>query len=180
MQSTTTGARHKDAVDAMNVQQARTALPGQGHNSGNVTSDPGGNARDRLPEHDEDPNYIDYVMNCIHENRPFTLNNIARPIFKNNYYAGEPLIPVTSKKFIRLDECDISTENSVRNPQPQAVNHEFREASQDSLKMQQQVMIGRNVGSVLTENLQEQDHNRGVHSKFVEHSWNSLGIPTTT
>ena len=68
MQSTTRDARHKDAVHPMNVQPARTTLLDQGHDSGYVTSDPGGNGRDRLPECDEDPNYNDYAMNCIHEN----------------------------------------------------------------------------------------------------------------
>ena len=113
MQLTATGVR----PHSMNVQQTRTAPPSQGHNSGNVMSDPGENGRDILPESEEDSSHNDYVMKCIHESRPFSLNNITRPVFVNNYYASEPLIPVTSKKFIRLDECNVSTENSVRNPQ---------------------------------------------------------------
>ena len=42
---------------------------------------------------------------------------------------------------------------------------------------QQQSTAKRNVQM---ENLQERTLNRGVHSKFQEHSWNSLGIVPTT
>ena len=156
MQLTTAGARPKDTVHSMKVQQTGMASPSQGHNSGNVTSDPRENGKNRLPECDEDSSHNDYILNCIHKRRPCTLNDVARPVFVNNYYTGESLIPVTSKKFIRLDECDISRENSVRNSQPPVANHEFVEHLRDSLTMQQQqLMAGRNVGSVPTENLQE-------------------------
>ena len=50
----------------------------------------------------------------------------------NHYYAGEAFIPVTSKKLIKLDECDVSTEISLRNAQPQGMEHEFKEHSQNS------------------------------------------------
>ena len=30
-----------------------------------------------------------YVINCIHENRPFTVNDVGRPVFVNHYYAGK-------------------------------------------------------------------------------------------
>ena len=42
--------------------------------------------RERKQESDQDQN--GYVLNCIHENRPFTVNNVGRPVFVNHYYAG--------------------------------------------------------------------------------------------
>ena len=45
---------------------------------------------------------------------------------------GEAFIPVTSKKLIKLDECDVSTEISLRNAQPQGMECEFKEHSQNS------------------------------------------------
>ena len=53
--------------------------------SGNLASDPEGNGRDRLPEHDSTS--TDYIMNCIQEGRPLSLNDIGRPVFVNHYYA---------------------------------------------------------------------------------------------
>ena len=84
-----------------------------------------------MPKQEGDPNHNDYVLNCIHENRPLTLNDVARPVFVNHYYAGEAFIPATSKKLIKLDECDVSTENSLRNVQQQGTEHEYREHSQN-------------------------------------------------
>ena len=94
----------------------------------------GGNldsGRDNLPKQEGDPNHNDYVLNCIHENRPLTLNDVARPVFVNHYYAGEAFITATSKKLIKLDECDMLTENSLRNVQQQGAEHEYREHSQN-------------------------------------------------
>ena len=85
--------------------------------------------RDRKQEGDPDQN--GYVLNCIHKSRPLALNDVGRPVFVNHYYAGEALIPVTSKKLIKLDECEVSTENSLRNAQPQSMECEFREHSQN-------------------------------------------------
>ena len=175
MQLTNTYARPKETVHSMKVQQTRSTLLCQYHSRGNLTSDPRESGRDRLPEQEENPSYNNYVINTIHESRPFPLSDVARPVFVNHYYAGEPLIPVMSKRFIRLDESDISTENSVRNPQPQAISHEFVEHLQDLPKIQ----VLRDVRPAPTENSQGQDYNRGIHSKFVEPSWNSLRIPTT-
>ena len=90
----------------------------------------GAHERDRKQEGDLDQN--DYVLNCIHKGRPFTLNDVGRPVFVNHYYVGEVFIPVTSKKLIKLDECDVSTENSVKNAQPQGMEHKYREYSQNS------------------------------------------------
>ena len=98
------------------LRMSQTGAPsGQGHSNGNTASDPEGNGRDSLPKCDS----TNYVMNSIHEGRPLTLNDIGRPVFVNHYYAWEPLIPVISKKLIRLDECDVSTDISARNKQPQ-------------------------------------------------------------
>ena len=96
----------------------------------------GARERDRIQEGDPDQN--DYVLNCIHKGRPFKLNDVGRPVFVNHYYAGEAFIPVTSKKLIKLDECDVSTENSLKNAQPQGIEREYREHSQNSWISQQQ------------------------------------------
>ena len=84
-----------------------------------------------------------YVINCIHENRPFTVNDVGRPVFVNHYYAGEAFIPVTNKKLIKLDECDVSTEISLRNAQPQAIECEFGEHSRNSQIMQKKAEAER-------------------------------------
>ena len=60
------------------------------------------------------------------------MNDVGRPVFVNHYYVGEAFIPVTSKKLIKLDECDVSTETSRKNAQPQGVDRESREHSQNS------------------------------------------------
>ena len=86
-------------------------------------------------ERDQEEN--GYVTNCIHENRPFTVNDVGRPVFVNHYYMEEALIPVTNKKLIKLDECDVLTEISLKSPQPQGKAHKFREHSQNSWIIQQ-------------------------------------------
>ena len=80
---------------------------------------------------ERDPEENGYIINCIHENRPFTVNDVGRPVFVNHYYTGEAFIPVTNKKLIKLDECDVSTEISLKNTQPQGIKHEFKEDSQN-------------------------------------------------
>ena len=95
----------------MNTQQTMS-VP-----NSRISGNRGTRERDRLPEEEGDPNHNDYILNCIHKNRPLTLNDVARPVFVNHYYAGEAFIPVTSKKLIKLDECDVSSENSLRNVQ---------------------------------------------------------------
>ena len=95
----------------------------------------GARERDRKQESNQDQN--GYILNCIHESRPLTLNDVGRPVFVNHYYTGEACIPVTSKKLIKLDECDVSTENLLRNVQQQAAEREFREHSQNSRIIQQ-------------------------------------------
>ena len=97
-----------------------------------------GGARERDRKHESDQDQNGYVFNCIHENRPFTVNDVERPVFVNHYYTGEAFIPVTSKKLIKLDECDVSTENSLRNVHQQGAECECREHSQNSRITRQQ------------------------------------------
>ena len=122
-------------------------------------------------------------------------------MFVNHYYAGEAYIPVTSKKLIKLDECDVSTENLLRNVQQQGAECEFREHSQNSRIIQQtgeaeREQVQQNRNATVHSNLREDSHNslrmtsasrdtetlqktsnanRGIHSEFVEHSQQSLG-----
>ena len=154
-----------------------------------------------MPKQEGDPGQNEYVLNCIHDSRPFTVNDVGRPVFVNHYYAGEAFIPVTSKKLIKLDECDVWTENSLRNVQPQGVECEYREHSQNSRVTRQQDEAGRGQvqrqgNAALHSDLQEDSQNslrmipasrrndaarnernvnRGIHSKFIEHSQQSLG-----
>ena len=69
-------------------------------------SDPEGNGKDRLPDCDHNNNdnggSNSNIINCIHKNRPFPLNDFARPIFLNHYYAGKSLVLVTSKSLFIL------------------------------------------------------------------------------
>ena len=150
---------------------------------------------------ESDPDQNGYVFNCIHENRPFTVNDVGRPVFVNHYYAGEAFIPVTNKKLIKLDECDVSTEISLRNTQLQGMEREFKEHSQNlwitqqpdetekgqvqqhgnaalhsDLREDSQNSLEMTLISRKTEAIQKESNtNRGIHSKFVEHSQQSLG-----
>ena len=125
-----TGERSRGSTVPVNTQQT-TSVP-------NLQINESGGARERDRKQEGDPNQNGYVLNCIHESRPFTVNDVGRPVFVNHYYAGEAFIPVTSKKLIKLDECDVSTENSLRNAQPQGMEREYREHSQNSWVTQQQ------------------------------------------
>ena len=145
------GARPRRSMPPMNTQQT-ASLPNL-----QIAENGGIRERDRLPEQEGEPNHNDYVLNCIHENRPLTLNDVGRPVFVNHYYAGEAFIPVTSKKLIKLDECDVSSENSLRNVQQQGTLCEYREHSQNSRMTQQQTGIEK--GQV-----QQNGHNRELHS----------------
>ena len=95
----------------------------------------GARERDRKQESDQDQN--GYVLNCIHKSKPLTLNDVGRPVFVNHYYVGEACIPVTSKKLIKRDECDMSTENLLRNVQQQGAERKFREHFQNLWIIQQ-------------------------------------------
>ena len=178
----------------MNTQQT-TGVPNLQINESGCTCE-----RGRKQESDPDQN--GYALNCIHESKPLTLNDVSRPVFVNHYYAGEAFIPVTSKKLIKLDECDVSTENTVKNTQLQDVECKYREYSQNSRISQQQNEMDRGQtqrngnNATLHSNLREDsqnslrttpvsrkteavqkesDANRGLHSKLVEHSQQSLG-----
>ena len=118
------GERPRGSTVPVNVQQTTSAPNLQMNESG------GAHERDRKQESDLGEN--GYVINCIHKNRPFTVNDVGRPMFVNHYYAGEAFIPVTNKKLIKLDECDMSTESSLRNTQPQGMERKSREHSQNS------------------------------------------------
>ena len=109
-------------------------------------------------QQESNPDQNGYVINCIHENRPFTVNDVDRPVFVNHYYVGEPFLPITNKKLIKLDECDVSTEISQKNAQPQGMEREFREHSQNSRIIQQ-------TGEVEREQVQ-QHGNAAVHSNL--------------
>ena len=87
-----------------------------------------------MQKQEGDPDQNDYILNCIHESRPLTFNDVGRPVFVNHYYTGEAFIPITSKKLIKLDECDA---------QPQGIECEYREHSQNSRITQQQNGIER-------------------------------------
>ena len=175
-------------------EQQRTSMPSLQNNNN-------AGAHERVGKQESDPEENGYVINCIHENRPFTVNDVGRPVFVNHYYAGEAFIPVTNKKLIKLDECDVSTEVSLRYAQPQAVERDFGEHSQNSRTIQQtgkaereQVQRHGNaaVHSDLRENSQnslrmtsvsrntealqnKSNANRGIHGEFIEHSQQSLG-----
>ena len=127
------------------------------------------------------------------------MNDVGRPVFVNHYYVGEAFIPVTNKQLIKLDECDVSTEISLRNAQPQAIEREFGEHSRNSQIMQQTAEAERKqrrenaaVHSDLREDSQnllkmtsvsrntedsqkKSNSNRGIHSEFIEQSQQSLG-----
>ena len=120
------GAQSRRSTPPMNTQQT-ASLPNV-----QIAGNEGPQEKDRLPEQEGEPNHNDYVLNCIHENRPLTLNDVGRPVFVNHYYVGEAFIPITSKKLIKLDDCDVSSENSLRNVQQQGTLHEYREHSQNS------------------------------------------------
>ena len=193
-----TGARPRRSTAPVNTQQRASV------SNLRITENGGtqGSERNELPKQEDDPNDNDYVLNCFHENKPFTLNDVARPVFLNHYYAGEALIPATSKKLIKLDECDVSTENLLRNAQQHGIAREYREHSQNSWITHQQTGIdhqqvqqnehSRDLHSDLRRGSQnslrlapvsqkaetiqkEKNINRGIHSKFTEHSQQSLG-----
>ena len=147
---------------------------------------------------ESDPEENGYVINCIHENRPFTVNDVGRPVFVNHYYAGEAFIPLTNKQLIKLDECDVLTEISLRNAQPQAIEREFGEHSRNSqikqtaeaerkqrqenaavhseLREDSQNSLRMTSVSRTTEDTQKKSNsNRGIHSEFIEQSQQSLG-----
>ena len=67
----------------------------------NLQTNEGGSACKKDRKEESDPDQNGYIFNCIHESRPFTVNDVGRPVFVNHYYAGEAFIPVTNKKLIK-------------------------------------------------------------------------------
>ena len=124
-----TGGRPRGSTVPVNAQQTTSVSNLQ------ITDHQEG---DRTPKQEGDLDQKGYVLNYFHESRPFTLNDVGRPVFVNHYYAGEAFIPITSKKLIKLDECDVSTENSLRNVQLQSMECEYRKHSQNSRITRQQ------------------------------------------
>ena len=111
----------------METQQINSSLQKQNQDRGNLTSDPQQNGRDRLPGNEGylDPGnrVIDSARGC----KSFSLSEVARPVFVNHYYVGESMM--TNKKLIRLEECDVSIENSTLNRQAQGNSCECVENS---------------------------------------------------
>ena len=97
--SQTAGERPRGTTVPVNAQQTMSVPSFQ------INVNGGACEKDRKRESDLEEN--DYVINCIHESRPFTVNDVGRPVFVNHYYAGEVFIPITNKKLIKLDECDV-------------------------------------------------------------------------
>ena len=102
--------------------QTRIVPQNRSSDNGNHMSGPEENGGDRLPTHNENSFPEGYVRNCIQEGRQLSLNDVARPVFVNHYYAGEPIVPGMNKRYIRLEECDVSLESVVGIQQPQAMN----------------------------------------------------------
>ena len=126
-----TGARSRRSMPLMNTQQT-VSLPNL-----QIAENGGIREIDRLPEQEGDLNHNDYVLNCIHKNRPLTLNDVGRPVFVNHYYAGEAFIPVTSKKSqnsqITQQQNGIERGQVQRNGNNKALHSDLREDSQNSL-----------------------------------------------
>ena len=162
-----TDVRQMNAAPLVDTRQTVARVPSSNTTDASVVLDPVEDGRNRQPEQERDPNHNGYVLNCVHKNRPLTLNDVARPVFVNHYYAGELFIPTTSKKLIKLDECDASTDNSIRNIQLQGTECECREYSRNSPARQQQARIENR-------NSQPKENNSDMHSKFPEQSRNSL------
>ena len=100
------------------------------------------------------------------------MNDVGKPVFVNHYYVGEAFIPATCEKLIKLDECDVSTENSLKHAQPQGMECEFKEHSQNSCITRQQNE---------TEREQVQLHgNAAVHSDLREDIQNSLRMTSVS
>ena len=149
------GERTRGPAIPVNVQQT-TSVPSLQINGNSGTCE----------KQESNPDQNGYVINCIHENRPFTVNNVGRPVFVNHYYVGEVFIPITNKKLIKLDECDVSTEISQKNAQPQGMERKFREHFQNLRIIQQ-------TGEAEREQVQRHG-NAAVHSDLGEDSQNSL------
>ena len=151
-------------------------VPGSAQQTTSVPSlqiNEGGSAHKRDRKQESDPDQNGYVFNCIHKSRPFTVNYVGRPVFVNHYYVGEAFIPVTNKKLIKLDECDVSTEISLRNAQPQGMECKFREHSQN-LRITRQPDKAEKGQVQRHINTARDGNNAALHSDLREDSQDSL------
>ena len=140
-----------------------TQLSNQGHSNGDIWPDPEVNGRGRLPEHD--PTKSGYATNALHEGRPLSINDIDRPVFVNHYYAaGEPQF--TSKRLIRIDECDEQSMYSLSGTNTKGVPSKHSKLLLHLMDMPTSV---KNIKAPLL--LKERQ--RGFHSEPVEHSLHS-------
>ena len=76
MQST--GGRSRALTAPVNTQQTASVPNLQ------MTGSGGERERDKPPKQEGNPDQNDYVLNCIHESRPLTLNDVGRPVFVNH------------------------------------------------------------------------------------------------
>ena len=103
----------KNVLHLRERQQSSSILQDQDQDRGNHTSDPQQNGRGRLPGNEVDMNPDDHVVDSARGYKSFPLNEIARPVFVNHYYGGESV--AMNRKFIRLEDCDVSVESSMLN-----------------------------------------------------------------
>ena len=129
--------------------QSNSMLPGQEHCRVNQPSGLQQEGIGTLPQNEVYPNPDDQVSDCVRGYRPLPMNEVARPVFVNHYCAGEAV--ATYRKLIRLEDWDVSMENSVLNRQAQGGSCEDVECSQNLPKVQPRVQTGRSTDA---ENLQ--------------------------
>ena len=110
----------RNVLHSRKGQQSSSILPGQ--EQGRVRQAPRAQ-QDRmgtLPGNEVYLNCDDHVIDSVRGCRSFPLNEVARPVFVNHYYAGESV--AMNRRLIRLEDCDVSVENSVSNQQAQGSN----------------------------------------------------------
>ena len=72
----TAGERPRGSTVPVSTQQT-TSVP-------NWQINESGGTRERDRKQESDPDQNGYVFNCIHENRPLTVNDVGRPVFVNH------------------------------------------------------------------------------------------------
>ena len=107
--------------------QSNSMLPGRELGRVNQASGSQQEGIGTLPENGVYVNSDDQVIDLVRGYRPFPMNEVARPVFINHYYAGESV--ATDGKLIRLEDCDVSVENSVLGRQAQGGSCEYVERS---------------------------------------------------
>ena len=103
------------------------------------------------------------------EGYQLALNEAARPVFMNHYYAGEAVVSGTNKRYIRLEDRDVLSESKQ---QTQAVNCESTEHSRKSLAVRCPPIKMANTATTSVE--RSTSLNVGFHGEFPEQSQNSL------